>query len=401
MSNPLAIAAVTATFAQLLGRVIEDSALSGATVTTVPPDVAETASTDRRLNLFLYQVTPDAAMRNEQLPVRRSDGRLRQPPIVALTLRYLVTAFGDNNDQLDAHHLLAHAMSLVNDEPVLSPAAIKAAIAAETRIAGSDLPDQVELVRLCPEPMSIDELSKFWGMFQDTHYRLSVAYDASVVLIERPHPTTSAPPVLRPDVHVLPLRRPLIDAVRPPIVAAGGTLSVAGRNLLADDVVVLVGGAPVTPDSLTDRLIGLTVPVDRKAGLMSVQVNHRLAIGQPPAPHRGFESNVAAFILAPRLTAPIPTSVARGAGLSLAFQPAVSRTQRLSALIGDREIVIPPATVGDTPVTAMTFPAPADLPTGTFLLRLRVDGAESLLEVDLNPASPTFDQFVGPNITVT
>jgi len=401
MSNPLAIAAVTTTFAQLLGRVIEDSALSGATVTTLPPDVAATASTDRRLNLFLYQVSPDAAMRNDQLPVRGSDGRLRQPPVVAMTLHYLVTAFGDNSDELDGHHLLAHAMSLVNDEPVLSPASIKAAIAAEARVAGSDLPDQVELVRLCPEPMSIDEVSKLWGMFQDTHYRLSVAYEASVVLIERRRPTRSAPPVLRPDVRVLPLRRPVIDAVTPPIVPAGGTLAVAGRNLVSNDVVVLVGGGPVAPDSMTDRLIELTVPADRKAGLMSVQVNHRLALGQPPVPHRGFESNVAAFILAPRLTTPIPTSVARGAGLSLSFQPPVGRSQRLSALIGDREIVIPPAAVGDTPVTTMTFPVPSDFPTGTFLLRLRVGGAESRLEIDTNPASPTFDQFVGPNVTVT
>ncbi len=106
-------------------------------------------------------------------------------------------------------------------------------------------------------------------------------------------------------------------------------------------------------------------------------------------------------MLAPRLTAPVPTTVARGAGLALTFEPLVGRTQRLSALIGDQEIVIPPATIGDTPVNAMTFLVPADFPTGTFLMRLRVDGAESQLEVDTNPASPTFDQFVGPNITVT
>jgi hypothetical protein len=401
MTSPLAIAAVTATFAQLLGRVIEDAALSGADVTTVPPDVAAAAGTDRRLNLFLYQVTPDAAMRNEQLPVRGSDGRMRQPPVAALSLHYLVTAFGDNDDELDAHHLLAHAISLVNDEPVLSPAAIRAAIAAEARVAGSDLPDQVELVRICPEPMSLDELSKLWGMFQDTHYRLSIAYEASVVLIERRHRTTSAPPVLRPDIRVMPLRRPVIEGVAPPIVPAGGGLVLTGRNLLASDVVILIGGAPVVPDSLTDRTIALTIPADRKAGPQSVQVNHRLALGQPPVPHRGFESNVAAFMLAPRLTAPVPTSVARGAGLALRFEPPVGRTQRLSALIGDQAVVIPPATIGDAPVNAMTFPVPADFPTGTFLLRLRVDGAESQLQVDTNPASPTFDQFVGPNITVT
>ncbi len=191
------------------------------------------------------------------------------------------------------------------------------------------------------------------------------------------------------------------NSIAPPIVASGGSLVVSGRNLRADDVEVLVGGSPVTPTTLTDRRIELAVPAATTAGVTALQVMHRLALGQPPLPHRGFESNVAAFILAPRITTSTPVSVARGAGLALSFVPAVSRSQRLSILIGDREIVIPPATVGDVPITTMTFPVPADFPTGTFLLRLRVSGADSLLEVDDDPNSATFDQFIGPNVTVT
>ena len=401
MTNPFAVAAVTATFAQLLGRVIEEPSLAGATVSTSPPDIAGAAAATRRLNLFLYQVTPNAALRNMDLPVRRSDGSLTDSPVTAIDLHYLVTAFGQNDDDLDAHHLLGHAVSLVNDDPVLTPSSIQAAMAAESSVAGSDLPDQVELVRLCPESLSLDDLSKVWGMFGDTHYRLSIGYAASVLLIQRPHPTTSAPPVHRPGLHVIPLRRPVIDSVAPIRVAPGDTLVIAGRNLRADDLQVVLGGSTIVPTSVTDQRIELVVPNDRPAGMTGVRVLHRLPMGEPPQPHRGFESNVAACIIVPRITTATPVSVAHGANLTLAFEPAVARSQRLSALIGDREIVVTAEDIGDVPVTSMAFHVPADNPTGTFLLRLRVDGADSLLEIDDDPNSVTFDQFIGPNVTVT
>jgi hypothetical protein len=401
VSNPFAVAAVTATFAQLLGRVIEEPTLAGATVTTTPPDLAAAGGTGRRLNLFLFGVSPSAAWQNADLPLRRADGSLRTNPVTALELHYLLTAYGQNDDDLDAQHLLAHAMSLVNDEPVLRPEQIEAAIAAQPAVAGSDLPDQVELVRICPEPMSLEEVSKLWTTFQDTSYRLSTAYQASIVLIERPHPTASAPPVHRPGIVVVPIRRPVIAEIVPVTAVPGRQVEVRGRNLRAPDLEVLFGGAPLTPDTVTNTAIGLTVPGDRPAGVTAVQVVHPVAMGDPPIPHRGFQSNVAAFVLAPRIDTPTPVSVAAGSSLTLDFTPAVGRDQRFSVLIGDREIAVSSDDIGTTPVTSMAFPVPADFPTGTFLLRLRVDGIDSPLEVDPDPASPTFDQYVGPNVTVT
>lgn len=401
MSNPLAVAAVTATFAQLLGRVTEEPTLSGASVTTDPPDRAVAAAASRRLNLFLYGVSPSGALRNMDLPVRRHDGKLVEAPTAALELRYLVTAFGQNDDELDGQHLLAYAMSLVNDEPVLTPAAIESAKTAESRIAGSDLADQVQLVRLCPESLSIDDLSKLWAMFQDTHYRLSVAYQASVVLIERRRAVTSAPPVHRSNVYVVPLRVPVIDSVSPVRVPPRGTLVITGRNLGAAFMEVHLAGAAVPTTTATDRRIELSVPHTLKPGMTAVRVLHPMAMGSPPTPHRGFESNVVAFVAVPAITTAMPLSVARGSSLSVDFEPSVTRPQRLSLLIGDRELTVPPEDIGSAPIASMSFPVPGDFPTGTFLVRLRVNDAESLLEVDDNPGSPTFDQFVGPKVKVT
>ena len=51
-------------------------------------------------------------------------------------------------------------------------------------LAASDLDQQPELVKFTPAQLSLDDLSKVWSVFFQTPYALSVAYEATVVLIE-------------------------------------------------------------------------------------------------------------------------------------------------------------------------------------------------------------------------
>jgi hypothetical protein len=401
MSNPLAIAAVTTTFSQLLQRVIEEPTLAGATVTTDAPDVARAGRSGRQLNLFLYQVNPNAALRNMDLPFRGGDGELRNRPVLALNLRYLLTAYGHNDGALDAHHLLAHAMSLVHDEGVLGRQQIRDAIDAEPAVAQSDLADQVELVKLCEQTLTVDEISRLWGMYQTTNYRLSVSYDASVVLVERPQPVRSALPVRSANLYVAPFHQPLIETVTPQVALAGQTLRITGRNLAADIVTVRFGATLAAPSEVADWRIDAVLPAALRAGVNTVQVVHELSLGTPATPHRGFASNVAAFVLAPRITTAAPISVARGDDLTLDFTPPVDRDQQVSILLGDREIAVPAREPDSAPVGTLDFPVAETFPPGSYLLRLRVDGAESQLQVDEDPTSPTFNQYIGPTVTVT
>jgi hypothetical protein len=403
MSNPFAIAAVTATFSQLLGRVTEAPTLAGATVSTQPPDLARpTTETGRQLNLFLYQVTPNGAWRNMDLPFRGGDGELTNRPLLALNLHYLLTAYGQGDDAIDAQHLLGHAMSLVHDDSVLTREQIRAAIVAQPATDQSDLADQIELVKLCPQPLTLEDVSKLWSTFQTTSYRLSVAYEASVVLIERLQPTLRpTKPVRAANLYVLPFRGPVIESVSPQVLHTGDTVVIQGRNLMRDVVRLRFGTTIADPDTVTDRRIEASLPAALLAGVNTVQVVHELNLGTPPTPHRGFESNLAAFILAPRITTAPPISAARGSSLTLTFEPAVARAQRVSLLVGDQEIVLRARDPGTPPVTTLDFPIPSTFPTGTLLLRLQVDGAESPLEVDEDPASPTFNQYVGPLVTIT
>src|SRR2546421_5545647 len=96
VSNSLAIAAVTATIRNLLYAGV-NADVPGTSVGTGPPDRVRANGQDNRLNLFLYHTSLDPAWRNQPLPGVSKDGEDGRPPL-PLSLYYLVTAYGENDD---------------------------------------------------------------------------------------------------------------------------------------------------------------------------------------------------------------------------------------------------------------------------------------------------------------
>jgi len=100
-----------------------------------------------------------------------------------------------------------------------------------------------------------------------------------------------------------------------------------------------------------------------------------------------------------------PVAAATGSPLVLNVSPAVGRTQRAALYAGDfaLELDARPPTDPLTSTT-VTFNIPADFPhtnpATAVPLRLQVDGVQSRLTLDANPASPTFGQFL-PQVKVT
>jgi hypothetical protein len=166
-------------------------------------------------------VTPNASLRNEELPTRRPDGSLARRPQAALDLSYLLTFYGDEST-LEPQRLLGTAVSTLNARPVLVRDAIRDAIEHAvdedplTYLQFADLQDQVDMVKLSPVPLNLEELSKLWSVFFQTPYALSVAYQATVVLVESAVTPRDAPPVRARGLYLTPLRSPFIERVRPP-----------------------------------------------------------------------------------------------------------------------------------------------------------------------------------------
>ena len=291
--------------------------------------------------------------------MRAANGdRVRNPPL-ALDLHYLLTAYGSGD--FHAEVLLGHAMFVLHEMPVLTREAIRTAIPVPppltlpNGLTGANLADQIEQVRITPETMSVEEISKIWSALH-SQYRPTAVYKASVVLIESERPVRPTLPVRRRNIAVLPFQQPTIDLVQSqsadaaPIVAdqpilAGYNLVIDGRRLRGATSRVLFDGAvEVTPadDRIAATRIVVPLPAGLQPGLHSVQVVHRMDFGSgsPAEPHRGVESNVAAFVLAPEITTPAPITAPRNATLTLGLSAPVGRTQRVALLAGDRTIPI-------------------------------------------------------------
>ena len=188
MSNSLAISAVTATLRDLLTQGIHaDAELVDAEISTAPLDKTPKNDALPQVNLFLYGASPNTGWMNGDPPSARPGEESR--PALALDLHYLVTVFGKADDDVVAHRLLGRTMRILHDHPVLGRDEIRNAL------DGNDLGDQVERVRITPQPLTLDEMSKLWTSFQ-REYRMSTAYHVSVVLIESDRPARTPLPVL-------------------------------------------------------------------------------------------------------------------------------------------------------------------------------------------------------------
>ncbi|MBD2520629.1 DUF4255 domain-containing protein [Nostoc sp. FACHB-973] len=428
MSNALAIATVTAVLKDLINNGLIDGDLANVgdvAVSALAPDLVniDNATNPSQLNLFLYHVTSNQGWRNVGLPSRDSSGeRLSNPPL-ALDLHYLLTAYGKQD--FHSEILLGYAMQLLHETPILTREAIRQTFQNKIQVNGvanlpilqtlstSGLDEQIEQIKITPQYLTTEEISKLWSSFQ-THYRPTVAYQVSVVLIESRKSTKSALPVRQYQTVVLPFGQLKITDVSPNIVTIGSTLTIQGQNLKADIVKVRFGDIEVTANSVSDRQIQITVPNNLQAGVNTVQIIHRLNFGTPTEPHSGFESNIAAFILRPTITQITPTLQTDANNLSsgtitVNLTPIVRQSQRVILQLNQLNLApnAPPAkaySFSANPRTLDTDPVEFTVngvQHGNYLVRVKVDGAETLPDFETNPNSPNFNLYTGtPQITI-
>nr|WTB34344.1 DUF4255 domain-containing protein [Streptomyces sp. NBC_00830] len=204
MSNALAIATVTQALALLIENNLSPEMDIAVKVETRKPPAEPPA--EPTINVFLYQVTPNPSMRHTDLPTRASNGTLLKRPAAALDLHFLISAYGEEAE-LVGQRLIGCVVRTLHEIPVL-PKELIALAAERPYLAGSDLADSPQKVRFTPTVMDIDETSKLWGMLHQTPYTLSVAYQASLVLIEGRERPVPAKPVERRTVRVLPFGVP-------------------------------------------------------------------------------------------------------------------------------------------------------------------------------------------------
>ncbi len=200
--SELKIAAVTAAL-QLMIQEAVDSVISGSVVQALHPRELENGDKrNGKINIFLYQVIPNAAWRNTEVTIRRRDpsdldNRAKETveriPQLPLNLYYLFSFYGDERTFLP-QRLLGVAVQALHSAPQRLPKALADVPKYFDYLADSGLDFQlqhVERIKLNPVQLNLEELAKAWSVFFQVPYALSLAYEAATVLIETPPPAAT------------------------------------------------------------------------------------------------------------------------------------------------------------------------------------------------------------------
>ncbi len=406
----LSIATVTAVLKVLLenGLVSDPIAASvgDVIVTALPPDRISVEADERpQLNLFLYQVTQNRNVDWVSQEFRSRHSRINgnpssSSPPLALDLHYVLTAYGAKDFQ--AELLLGYAMHLLHKTPFITSDIIENTLLnasttntssafsqAVASVSVSDLAEQIGQIKLTPEFFNMEETSKLWSALQ-THYRPSATYMASMVLIESNKSENVE------GLYIMPLSQPNIEQViagaksdREQMIVAGTTLIIRGKRLRGDITRIRLGNTEtlLIPQDVKETQVSFLVPPDLYASVQSIQVVH-LPMGNTTQTDRIVESNVATFVLHPTITALVAqvendSNNLRSAEITLKFHPKVGNAQRIVLLLSDVSapnlvtysfLVAPRAEDTD----AIVIPV-KNVKPGSYMVRVRVDGAESPL----------------------
>jgi len=395
VSNYLAIAQATEALRGLLARSVQfDVPYAVQVEARKPPSEAVTEPT---ITVFCYRITPNASQRNADTPTRDADGRLLRTPTAAYDLHYLISCYG-NETQLVPQALLGSVARTLHEQPALSADDLETA-AGQAFLAGGDLAASPQAVRFSPAKMDVDDLSKLWSMLIQTPYTPSIAFEASLVLLESRHTPAAGRPVREHHVRVVPGRRPVVEELRSrpagsdaePVegpVPVGNEVVLTGHDLNGEKVTVDVAGQIVDPASVDDGQVVFTPPAGLAAGVHPVKVRHEIAIGDVV---RVLDSGEIAMARQGTVTA---AQVDAGSVVATVDLPVGDR-QRVSVLLdeldgaGGYKFTAPYPLPGPRDPHAVTVPAP-NVAAGNYLLRLRIDGVDTAIGADFRTPAVEF-----------
>jgi len=415
MSTLLAIAGVSAVLEYYL-----QNAYSGTTglfgdtvkVTAVAPDVVQAGYSspsdfENQVNLFLHQVTENPAWRNVGQPWLAADGQtqLQNPPL-ALDLHYLLTAYGTNDWQAEA--LLGYALLLLHENPVMTRQDIRNAFTnlpgtystnlLSTPLGTSGLADQIEMIKIVPSSMGREEMAWIWTALK-ADYRPTYAFQVSVVLIQQPANVSLAFPVLHRRIKAqvtVPAQLESIVLDHGQMSAAPGTtVTVTGQFLNGASQVLLTNARlgiqqPAAASVVNAQSLTFIVPTSIPAGIYSLSVLFNDASGKTIQSTGSLPFGVAPAYVSTNTVNQTGTSTQ----ISINISPSLAAAQGASFTMGSQSSAIEPV---DSATATLQFTFTPALASGTYLARLVVDGAPSLVAVNWNVHPPV---FTGPMVTI-
>jgi hypothetical protein len=222
---------------------------------------------DRRINLFLYKVQENSALKNMDWQVKRGEPTQLVPPPLSLNLFYLLTAYAPNDNQAGnaaAHEILGEAMRTFYEHSIVPEAHLAAGLIGAR-----------EHIKIMLNSLDLEELSTVWATFTQP-FRLSALYEVSVVQLDSGGERPMAKRVRQigvPDVQA-PFVPPVVERLEPEGGPAGTAVTARGAHLAGWQAHVRVMGRPVLDGhALTDNTFTFTLPADLPPGFHEVRVD--------------------------------------------------------------------------------------------------------------------------------
>jgi hypothetical protein len=314
-------------------------------------------------------------------------------------------------------------MQILHETPVLDRNLISSfvgdsGLSAQLKtLADSGLADQVEMIKITPEILSIEDISKLWAAFA-TKYRPTAAYIATVVLIESDKPAKTGPPVQTRNVYTIPLNKPVIQQV---LSQSGPGQSIIenqkilnayfvilkGQNFYTETTQVTVDGKTIPATSkltISDTQISfqLTDDLNLQAGTHTITVVQPISMGKDIIPqHKGTSSEPSTFTIAPEIKNINPGTVtipANGSvSVTIKVNPKLYPGQKVALLLNALAADVNgnfPAYAFQTSLPSL-ISNPGAVPTdtvsisinniviGQYAIRIQVDGIESPVDYPL------------------
>jgi hypothetical protein len=228
-------------------------------VTILAPDES---GGDRRINLFLYKVHENAALKNMDWQVKRGEPDLLVPPPLSLNLFYLMTAYAPNDPQIGnstAHEILGDAMRVFYENAIVPQGYL---------VEG--LKDAREWLKIMLNSLDLEELSRVWSTFTQP-FRLSVLYEVSVVQLDMLSKSERAMAKRVRQIGVPKLNAPFIppsiENVEPISGGAAAVITFYGTNLSGwKAYVTMMGRLILDGKDLTEDKFEVTIPHDLPPG---------------------------------------------------------------------------------------------------------------------------------------
>ncbi|MEO8258897.1 MAG: DUF4255 domain-containing protein [Acidobacteriota bacterium] len=277
MSGSNAIGMVSESLRNLL--VTEMTVVPPVSVTILAPD--ETGG-DRRINLFLYRVVENAALKNNDWQVKPGTATRIVPPPLSLNLYYLMTPYAQNDPltgNATAHEMLGDAMRVFHEHAVVPPG-----------VLAPGLRDAAEQIKIMLGPLDPDQLGKIWSTFSQP-FRLSVMYEISVVQLALRSDRPISKRVQRTGVPLVgaPFRPPVIEELSPLKGPAGTQITVRGRHLEGWSASLSITGQRILDRAtLTSNAFTAIIPAGLAPGFHEIRVdvadlNRRVFLFEVPA----------------------------------------------------------------------------------------------------------------------